>query len=493
MLAVFTNERPAVTALTMSVRAQLEQAERLLTTARNRLEAFAQESGRPGAKFLDLVASLYRPAVALIAAAAWLLARLSGAPLPTVITDLNNAAAALPPPDDLRDLQVGLAIVAFMLVVEPCEAPPVTERPPLNIAELKTHVHEALKPAATIPARVASLVEAPGWTAEDLDFVMAAPEFPTPMYRALAALSEDWLLPGLEHVPTNTLALLKTNPRFIEAFMVGLNHEMSRELLWRGYPTDQRGTYFRQFWDPSGRFPPPQDDAERKTNEEKGKDVPPLHEWGDTDLGTHFGKPRASSPGPVTETARVVLLIRGDLLTRYPRAVIYLAQAAWSKDQDNNNKRPRNPTGVELYPMFRGELAPDVQLLGFDVDPETARGTDDPSPDPNDDGAGWFVVIQQQPTEPRYGLDETAATSPSTAWTWRDLSWVHVTLTHENGYVKLAGGLTPTFPNKAQAGANGEAWRWTPTGAGAQPDSAQTACITLQEPVRVAVHASDLF
>ena len=33
--------------------------------------------------------------------------------------------------------------------------------------------------------------------------------------------------------------------------MVGLNHEMARELLWREYPTDQRGSYFRQFWDAS--------------------------------------------------------------------------------------------------------------------------------------------------------------------------------------------------------------------------------------------------
>ena len=34
--------------------------------------------------------------------------------------------------------------------------------------------------------------------------------------------------------------------------MVGLNHEFARELLWREYPTDQRGSYFRQFWDVRG-------------------------------------------------------------------------------------------------------------------------------------------------------------------------------------------------------------------------------------------------
>ena len=35
--------------------------------------------------------------------------------------------------------------------------------------------------------------------------------------------------------------------------MVGLNHEFARELLWREYPTDQRGSYFRQFWDVARR------------------------------------------------------------------------------------------------------------------------------------------------------------------------------------------------------------------------------------------------
>ncbi|MCL4258882.1 MAG: hypothetical protein KJZ53_10200, partial [Anaerolineales bacterium] len=76
---------------------------------------------------------------------------------------------------------------------------------------------------------------------------------------------------GLEHVPPNTIAGLVTNPRFIEAFMVGLNHEMSRELLWRGFPTDQRGSYFRQFWETRGRVPKPEGDA--------AKDVGPIHAW----------------------------------------------------------------------------------------------------------------------------------------------------------------------------------------------------------------------
>ncbi len=49
----------------------------------------------------------------------------------------------------------------------------------------------------------------------------AVPRFSMPASEALARLSQDWLLPGLHHVPADTVALLQTNTRFIEAFMLG--------------------------------------------------------------------------------------------------------------------------------------------------------------------------------------------------------------------------------------------------------------------------------
>ena len=59
--------------------------------------------------------------------------------------------------------------------------------------------------------------------------------------------------------------------------MVGLNHEFARELLWREYPTDQRGSYFRQFWDVRGVFDVEGLDAEAL--KEKLHDIPELHRW----------------------------------------------------------------------------------------------------------------------------------------------------------------------------------------------------------------------
>ena len=70
------------------------------------------------------------------------------------------------------------------------------------------------------------------------------------MYEPLeGASSSELFLPNIQLIATNSITLLETNQKFIEAYMVGLNHEFARELLWREYPTDQRGSYFRQFWD----------------------------------------------------------------------------------------------------------------------------------------------------------------------------------------------------------------------------------------------------
>ena len=123
------------------------------------------------------------------------------------------------------------------------------------------------------------------------------------MYEAMRDISQDFLLPGLEYVPPNTVQLLQTNAKFIESFMVGLNTEMGRELLWRDYPTDQRGTYFRQFWDTASAG------AQAQAGHSADPSVGQLRALGTTAVGAGGDK--------------MVFLIRGELLRRYPGTVIY--------------------------------------------------------------------------------------------------------------------------------------------------------------------------
>ena len=68
--------------------------------------------------------------------------------------------------------------------------------------------------------------------------------------------------------------------------MVGLNHEFARELLWREYPTDQRGSYFRQFWDVRSFLAGPRRSPEALR--ERLRDIPELHTWSKaSELGDH--------------------------------------------------------------------------------------------------------------------------------------------------------------------------------------------------------------
>jgi len=383
------------------------------------------------------------------------------------------------------------AAMAHQTRALPCNPPLPPKKEPLKLDALKETLLARLDPNVTVPARWRKRVQAPHWKPEDpLEPIMAAPEFPAPMYRPLAELSQDLLLPGLEHVPPNTMALLTTNPAFIEAYMVGLNHEMSRELLWREFPTDQRGTYFHHFWDPRSRVPPPTDE-----DIDALRDIPAIHAWTTGTMGDHLG----GGAG-----AKLVLLIRGDLLRRYPRAVIYAAKAKWVRaaDEQGNPLHHRELAPLELddqgkypmnekYPIFQGTLTPDITFLGFDLSPKEAAPEGEPSEGAD---AGWFIVLQQPPTEPRYGLDDSIATSDPGEWTWHDLTWRHVFgLAPEaripDRYIKLSDGLHGFPPPGADLEeAKWRGLRW----ASDLTDSAQIAAMTLQRPFRAAIHASDL-
>jgi hypothetical protein len=253
--------------------------------------------------------------------------------------------------------------------------------------------------------------------------VMAAPKFAQPMYEPLRDLSQELLLPGLDAVPPNTVLGLQTNRRFVQAYMVGLNFEMGRELLWRGYPTDQRGTCFDQFWDTRG--------ADKSV-----ADVIALHTWGTRPLGDAQLTPAGE---------QFVMLLRSDLLRRYPTAVIYATPAV----MNNGVRTPSTDPAAEVPPAFRGSLQPDVSFFGFNLAIKTVVGG-------SGGQLGYFIVIQEQPTEPRFGLDVGTPTGNAT-------------------HLRVSPAPPAGLPlNGLQWGRN----------------AAHMAGITRQMPVRIAVHAS---
>jgi len=188
-----------------------------------------------------------------------------------VIYVVDPAGRLLASRDKTRD---GTGEVAFPAVIGP--AGTSISAPPLDLSQTRGALLQSIDPAKTIAARMQMQVQlrltrGAEPTGDPLEPLLDAPDFPQPMYEALRDLSQDFLFPGLEHVPANTVTLLKTNPQFVESFLVGLNAEMSSELLWRNYPTDQRGTSFRQFWDTS------------VGNDQA--DIDMIKKWGDRKLG----------------------------------------------------------------------------------------------------------------------------------------------------------------------------------------------------------------
>jgi hypothetical protein len=217
---------------------------------------------------------------------------------------------------------------------------------------------------------------------DELDPIRFSPEFFQPMFPWLREISNEWILPGMGQVPAETVALVEPNQKFIEAFMVGLNHEMGRELLFHEYPTDQRGTYFQYFWSAQGAVLGPGEDLDQ----ESFKDIRKITQWGNSPLGSN--SPRRTPQG--ANVPHVVLLVRGEIVRRYPNMIVYAIESG----STNPNVTPAFKTGAEpLHPVFYGNLPPDAAVYGFELGPDWKTGD------------GWFFVLQEQPAEPKFGID----------------------------------------------------------------------------------------
>ena len=254
--------------------------------------------------------------------------------------------------------------------------------------------------------------------------VVATPRFTQPL---AAWLDPSFLLAGVD-IPPDTAGLLEVNGPFVEALLVGANHELARELLWRGVPLDRRATLLGRFFESQLSAAP--------------RDMTAIAEWSASDrLGAHlaFGE-------------RVVLILRSRLVSHLRETAIFLAQA----EADGPY---RKPGATQRLPVFRGSAGLDTAYFGFDLAPEDLAAD-----------LGWYIVIQELAGAVRFGLDESGPTAMST---WNDLAWPAVTLV--GGYV--AAAQTQVAP----AQPDGLVWN---------TDAGQMAGIVLQRPIRLSIHTS---
>jgi hypothetical protein len=359
-------------------------------------------------------------------------------PIGTIVGVLLPQAPGLP--SDLATqivmaarFKAAATAVATYITTRTAKIPDEPDKPPLaaTLDLIASLTLAAIDPATTILRRAQAQLNLPT-VGDPLRPLLGSPAFPQPMSREL---KPQQLLPGVERVPDETAALLVTNPTFVEAFMLGLNDEMRRELAWRQYPVDQRATFFAHFWSAGIGA------AAASTG-----DIPAVASW---DPSHHLGD-NATVLGE-----QVVLLLRGELLRRYPNTIISAMPAQLGPGNVRTLGTP------ELFPVFQGSIDPDMVFFGFALSKETALA-----------GAGWYFVLAEHPTEPRFGFEPGAASGSLT--TWNDLGWPQVTVAHN--HVDLAA-TPPSAPLE------GAAWN---------ADSAQQAFIAFRRPVRIALHATAL-
>jgi hypothetical protein len=230
--------------------------------------------------------------------------------------------------------------------------------------------------------------------------------------------------------------MLFDNPRFTEAYLVGLSDEMGRELLWRDYPTDQRGTYFYRMWSENS------DDLKQQ-----------IARFAPGKLGSHLVG---------GEDPRVVMLIRGAVVKRHPEAIFVAVQR-------NGDKFSAPPSTGKGAILFHAALNSDTMLVGFDLKK------------PDVESGDWWFLLAEHPTAPQFGLDAPPGADLPLLVGGQSVSIDHLTW----GQLPMRG----EFLNAAATGPTVTEADGTPSWAS---DAAVAARILLQNPARAAFNGKAL-
>ncbi len=190
--------------------------------------------------------------------------------------------------------------------------------------------------------------------------ILAYPYFAEPTYYYLNKLSSKYILPAIDALPNNTISLFRDNTKFIESYICGLNTEMGKELFWREYPTDRRGSYFEKFWDSEDFY----------LNNSYTPDVQHQYEWEAT-LGKNHLKAK-----PL-----LIFVVKGELMKKYPDALVYLTPSI-IKDKDKVKFTDQKP----ILPEMKARIAKDTTLFGFRIGFKELLA-----------GSGHFLTFKERP------------------------------------------------------------------------------------------------
>jgi hypothetical protein len=224
----------------------------------------------------------------------------------------------------------------------------------------------AFAPANAVQRRIASMVSP---ATEQLQPVLPTPTVGSPLALGLIERDPSWLVAGATQFPDDRATLLQPDPAFIESVLLGANQAMLDEYLWRGFPTDRRGTPIRQFW------PTPI------------ADIAAIDGW---PTGSHLGS-HITGVGLGNLT---FLMLRSELFERYPDTIVAAARPTGSGAPDLSSGGMISP----VMPMVCIDTR--TRLVGFPISHTTVTTS-----------PGCYFLLLEPPTSPRFGWE-----------TWQDVT-----------------------------------------------------------------------
>jgi len=342
-------------------------------------------------------------------------------------------------------------------------------QPPLKahdeVPDLAQQTISALLPKHSISPRLRDRI---GGLDPDKDVpskILVDPVWPEAVFEAMFEQDPALLAPGLKNLPTDAVVGLVYDPVAMEAVMVGANHELQRELRWRGVPVGKQASPFRR------AFPAPHSAGSTQDR----TDILPLSQWGDTPIGTHAD--------PSFDLGFVAIM-RSDLVKRFPGTAVMLVRALMG----SNGKRDLQPNAVtfgkrnHLMPILQGTIGRDLMYFGFpNIErPDIEGGTLEGANESAHDDQGWFLVFRTDAGGQTFGL---GAGSDSSDWQagrpWGELAWSD--LERPN----LSEAAFGTVPDGAPVLPTSDGITWASS-------SAHMAQILMERPVIVGIHLSDI-
>lgn len=292
--------------------------------------------------------------------------------------------------------------------------------------------------------------------------VFAVPKIEDGLFQHIPVGILNSLIPGLSELPNNSSMLLCLNREFLEAFMLGANHEMVRELIWREFPIKRRATVFNSFWGANG------------TNRSDIKDIA---NW--------RGRLGENAPGAGADKDNIIVAIKSDLFRRFPKTLLYaveydpalIAQNGWSVVL-NVVKSGVSRTGAKLHnPLFSLDVMEGLMFIYYDF---TKQYMDDALNGSNPGGVRKFCfVILENVSLPKFGLDESITTVKENL---NDLSWCDFDVNDTSGYLNIS-----TIQSKLESMAFSN-----PNVNRELKDAARMAVITLNRPSGVIMDFSNI-